>query len=228
MKTKIFYFSAAYHSFLLSVLTTPRFEHQVASIHEAIDGEYEFTGGENLKAVFESSDKSSEHLRQTYKPCLEMDKCLMDLKMNDKLAVAISRQHAMNARIPLNDDDMFCFDKANNIFSFSVVMLFKKDHHLLPPVNTLIRRIAESGFVLKWKVDIEHLKFKEDLKQRKDPHENSEPINLGHLLGSFALMFVGVTLSLIGFLFEWIVFFLAQKQKIKFVQKYIEAKVLYS
>lgn len=158
-----------------------------------------------------------------------MDKCLMELKTNDKLAVAISRQHAINARIPLNPaDDMFCFDKVNNVFSYSVVMLFKKDHHLLPHVNMLIRRIAESGFILKWKADTEHLKFKEDLKRSRDPHENAEPINLGHLLGSFALMGVGITLAIAGFAFEWLIFYLARKRKIHFVRKYIEAYVLYS
>lgn len=222
------HFSAAYHSFLLSVLTTPRFEHQVATIQEAIAEDYQFTGGENLKAFFETSDKVSEHLRHVYKPCFEMDKCLVELKTNDELAVAISRQHAINARIPLNDDDMFCFDKADNIFSFSVVMLLKKDHHLLPPVNILIRRIAESGFILKWKADSEYLKFKEDKKQRQDPHENSEPLNLGHLLGSFALMGVGVSIAVLTFGFEWIVYYLAQKRKIKFFKEYIEANVFYS
>lgn len=220
------HFSAAYHSFLLSVLTTPRYETQVATIHDALTRHYEFTGGENLLTVFESSS-DYDGLRGIYKACFEMDKCLMEIKTNDKLAVAISRQHAINARIKLNQDDMFCFDKANNVFSYSVVMLFKKDHHLLPSVNILIRRIAESGFILKWKADSEYLKFTEDLRQR-DPHENAEPINIEHLLGSFALIGVGILLSIVGFLYEWLVYYLAQKRKIKFVQKYIESHLLYA
>lgn len=219
------HFAAAYHSFLLSVLTTPRFEHQVATLHEAIADDYQFTGGENLKAVFEGG--ASEHLVRSYVACFEMDKCLAELKTNDKLAVAISRQHAKNARIPLNDDEMFCFDKANNIFSFSVVMLFKKDHHLLPAFNTLIRRIAESGFVLKWKADSEFVKTKADAKPR-DPHGNEQPINVSHLLGSFALIAVGFIASVVFFGFEWFIYYLAQKRKIAFVQKYIEATLLYS
>lgn len=151
----------------------------------------------------------------------------MEVKSNDKLAVAISRQHAINARIPLSDEDMFCFDKSNNLFSFSVVMLFKNDHHLLPVVNQLIRRITESGFILRWKTEVEYLKFKEDIK-RGDPHENAEPINLGHLLGSFALLGVGLSLAILGFLFEYFVYYMAKKRKIKFFQNYIETHVLYS
>lgn len=183
--------------------------------------------GENLKAFFESSDKVPKNLLNIYKPCFDMDKCLMELKVNGELAVAISRQHAINARIQLTADDMFCFDKSNNLFSFSVVMLFKNDHHLLPRVNTLIRRITESGFILKWKADSEYLKFREIIKQR-DPHENAEPINLGHLLGSFALMFVGISLAVTVFAFEWLVYYLARKRGVKFVQKYIEKYILYA
>jgi hypothetical protein len=222
------HFQAAYHSFLLSVLTTPRYEPQVASIDVAVAEDFQFTGGENLKAFFERSTTVSENFNQIYKACYDMDKCLLEIKTDHKLAVAISRQHASNARIPLNDEEMFCFDKANNIFSFSVVMLFKKDHHLLPAVNVLIRRIAESGFILKWKADSEYVKFKEEVKQQGDPHENEEPLNLGHLLGMFALMFVGVSTALVAFIGEWIVYYLVHKRKIKFVQKYIEAKFLYS
>ncbi|CRK87864.1 CLUMA_CG001651, isoform A [Clunio marinus] len=222
------HFSAAYHSFLLSVLTTPRYSHQTATIHEAIDAEYHFTGGENLKAVFERPDKASNHLKEAYKPCYEMDKCLMDIERDEKLAVAISRQHATNARIPLNVENMYCFDKANNIFSFSVVMLFKKDHHLLPAVNVLIRRITESGFILKWKADNEKVKINEIRKQRGDSHENAEPLNLGHVLGSFGLMFVGFCLAIGAFINEWIVYYLVHKRNNKFLQKYIEEKFLYS
>lgn len=100
-------------------------------------------------------------MRYGYKSCNDMNACLLDIKNDKKLAVAISRQHAQNARIELTENEMFCFDKANNIFSYSVVMLFKKDHHLLPLVNTLIRRMTEAGFILKWKADYEYTKFKE-------------------------------------------------------------------
>jgi hypothetical protein len=122
-------FNAAYQSFLLSVLTTPSFDHQVSTIQEAMDHNFKnFTGGENLRAYFrEKDDIISKHLDVTYQPCYNYDQCLEKLKNDDKLAVAISRQHAMNAKISLTEDDMFCFEKANNIFSYSVVMLFKRD-----------------------------------------------------------------------------------------------------
>lgn len=239
-------FNASYQSFLLSVLTTPTYAHQVASIHDTIAYKFDnFTGGENLRAFFDKNDSVSQYLHKVYDPCYVMDKCLEDVKESDKLAVAISRQHAKNAKISLTEDDMFCFEKADNIcewinsrfcalfnsvhfpVSFSVVMLFKRDHHLLPGFNTLIRRIAESGFILKWKADYEYEKFQEDLKKRKRG-EIVKPLNLGHLFGCFAVLAVGISLALIGFLVEWLVYFLARRKGIAFVQKHIERKFFFS
>lgn len=220
--------NAAYQCFLLSVLTMPRYEHQVSNIHEAIAANYRFTGGENLKAFFEEGkDYTAAHLRQTYEPCLDMDRCLLELKSDNKLAFAISRQHSLNAKVPISDKDMFCFEKVDNIFSFSVVMLFKKDHHLLPLVNTLIRRITESGFILKWNIDVEYIKLKEELKRNREENLNvNQAINVSQLLGAFALCGIGIIIAGIGFAFEWLIFYLAQKKKFK-LMRFIERKIMY-
>jgi hypothetical protein len=219
-------FNAAYHSFLLSVLTRPRYEHQVSNIHEAVAADYEFAGGENLKAFFEGKDAVAAHLRENYISCFDMDKCLLEIKENGRLAVAISRQHAMNAiRVPITDLDMYCFEKTDNIFSFSVVMLFKKDHHLLPLVNRLIRRISESGFILKWRADTEFYKLKETIeRQRNDDSSSNRAINVGQLMGLFALGGVGLSVATIGFAFEWVVYYFAHHKKLKILRS-IFAKI---
>jgi hypothetical protein len=223
------HFQAAYQSFLLSVLTRPRYDIQISNIHMAIKEDFRFMGGENLKALFEvSSDDASQYLRYHYQSCMKMDQCLLEIKKDEKLAVAISRQHAMNAKIPLNNDEMFCFNKADNIFSFSVVMLFKKDHHLLPSMNLYIRRITESGFILKWKLDSEYLKFKEFIKKQSSEDEREKPLTLNHLLGMYLMMCIGISLSICAFVFEWLVYYLAQKRKIAFVRKYLEQKFFLS
>lgn len=219
-------FAAAYQSFLLSVLTTPRYDHQVANIHEAIQANYKFNGAENLKARFkEGTDYTAAYLRTHYQTCYDMDRCLLDLKTDSKLAFAISRAHAMNSKEPVSDMDIFCFEKANNIFSFSVVMLFKKDHHLLPMVNTLIRRITESGFILKWQYDCESIKFKENLaRHRVEDTDVNRAINLDQLIGLYGLGAVGIVISTLAFGFEWLIYYFSQKKKFKFF-RYLEAKL---
>ncbi len=216
--------NAAYTGSLLNVLTTPRYDHQVSNIYEAIDGGYEFAGGENLKALFElGKDPASEHLRDHYTACLDMDKCLLGIKTDKKLAIAISRQHSMNAKVPITEEDMYCFTKSDNIFSFSVVMLFKRDHHLLPLVNTLIRRITEYGFILKWRQDAEYEKLKEVVKRhREKATEVNQAIKVSQLLGLFGLAVAGMSLALVSFLIEWSVFILANRKKNRFFKNYVE------
>lgn len=219
-------FAASYTSFLLSVLTTPRYDHQIANIHEAIHAQFKFTGAEYLMARFkENDDPVSLFLQSNYKSCYDMDKCLLDVKSNPRLAFAISRSHAMNSKEPVSDMDIFCFEKAYNVFSFSVVMLFKKDHHLLPMVNTLIRRITESGFVLKWQYDCESIKLKENLARHREEDTNvNRAINLDQLIGLFGLGAVGVGLATLAFGFEWLIYYLARKKNIKVV-RVLEAKI---
>lgn len=222
--------NAAYQGYLLNVLTTPRYDHQVANIHEAIDAGFQFAGGENLKALFElGKDSVDVFLRDNYKPCFDMDKCLLDIKNNEKVAVAISRQHAMNAKVPITDEDMYCFEKADNIFTFSVVMLFKRDHHLLPSVNTLIRYISEFGFILKWKRDAEYEKLKEIVMRHREKAANrNQAINITQLFGLFALGGAGLFIATLVFILEWIVYYFARKKKKFLVFKYIERKLLFS
>jgi hypothetical protein len=63
-------------------------------------------------------------------------------------------------------------------------MLFKKDHHLLPLVNILIRRTAEAGLILKWKADYEYTKFKEGLNDANARNDHEKPLSIDHVLVS--------------------------------------------
>lgn len=91
----------------------------------------------------------------------------------------------------------------------------------------LIRRVAESGVLKKWKSDIEYAKFQEDLKKRRND-EIVKPLNLGHLLGCFGILALGISLAFIGFSIEWIVYFFARKRKVAFMRDFIERKFFFS
>lgn len=41
-------------------------------------------------------------------------------------------------------------------------------------------------------------------------------------------MGVGISLAILAFLFEWVIYYLAQKRRIKFFRNYIEAHIMYS
>lgn len=53
------HFNAGYQSYLVSVLTRPRFEKQVDNVRNAIDEGFTFTGGENTLSLFRSDDSVS-------------------------------------------------------------------------------------------------------------------------------------------------------------------------
>lgn len=73
----------------------------------------------------------------------------MEVKNNPKSAIAVSRAYARNTPLPFSNDDMFCFYKSENIFTYSVVMLMRKNYHLMFKIDDLIRRITESGLLTK-------------------------------------------------------------------------------
>jgi hypothetical protein len=223
-------FSASYQSFLLSVLTNPRRATQVSTVEMAIDEGYTFTGPDNIREFFESGGDIKDYLKEFYENCDDIDECLYQVKYHKKLAVALSRQHALNSPSPITEDDMYCFAKVNNIYTFSVVMLVMKDYFLLPKMNLMFRRMSETGFMLKWQQDAELIKIAAKSKMERETRRGNERVklNIDHLTGAFYILFCGLILSTLGFIFEWIIYFLIRKTDLKFrpVVMWIEKNTL--
>lgn len=226
-------FSASYQSFLLSVLTNPRYETQVSYVEMAIQQDYQFTGPDSIRDFFDGGGDDKEHLREFYENCDDIDECLYQVKYDKKLAVALSRQHALNVPMEIAEDDMFCFPKANNIYTFSVVMLVMKDYFLLPKMNLMFRRMSETGFMLKWQQDAEIIKIAAKSKMERATSTGNEKVklNIDHLTGAFYILFGGLILSTLGFIFEWIIYFFVKRTNLKYasiVAKWIENTALYN
>jgi hypothetical protein len=51
------HFNAAYNSFLISVLTRPKYETQISTVEKAIAKEFQFFGGENVLSRLKQNDK---------------------------------------------------------------------------------------------------------------------------------------------------------------------------
>lgn len=153
-------------------------------------------------------------------PCKRLDDCLWDAAKNTTKAVAISRSHATNNPIGLQDsEDFFCFPTSENVVIYSVVMMFRKFYHLLPMINDKIRTIAESGLLSKWEIDsLKRIKKEES----SDGGHGSAQIKLSveHVEGAFIFVILGLALSFCVFLMEWAVYWVARwKKNWKFLQK---------
>ncbi|XP_058837724.1 uncharacterized protein LOC131693691 [Topomyia yanbarensis] len=210
------HWNAAYHSFLISVLTRPRFETQISSVDAAIADGFQFTGAENSLVHFDKPDATSKYISSVYKICQDMDECLAQLHSERALAVAISRAHSHNSK-SIGEAEIFCFDRTNNIQTYSVGMMVKKDFHLLPKINDLIRRISESGLLGKWQVESDKIRIDEDLDGSDGEGGGGEDgdgqivLKLDHIEGAFILLGVGLGLSAVAFVGELIYFKLKEK-----------------
>lgn len=135
----------------------------------------------------------------------------MDVTKNRSKAVAISREHAKNTRLPITDDDFYCFPPTDNIFVYSVVIIAKKDFHLLSKFNGLIRTIFESGLLSKWHKDSKNDDGgnDEDLEVNRSINKNKNiqmKLKFVHVEGAFLLCGIGLLAASFAFLIEKITF----------------------
>lgn len=87
-----------------------------------------------------------------YFTCPNLDDCLQLLKVNYNLAVAITRQHALN-NPTIAQSDIFCFEENQNIYNYLISMYIRKDHRHFREINDIAQRAFETGLFKKWAYD---------------------------------------------------------------------------
>uniref|UniRef100_A0A336KKK9 CSON005703 protein n=1 Tax=Culicoides sonorensis TaxID=179676 RepID=A0A336KKK9_CULSO len=212
------HFSAAYQSFLVSVITQPRYQKQVKDQEMAVSYGFTFTGSENILSYLHRNDSTTKYIRDHFVPCKNIDKCLVDLKTDETKAVATSRLHAENNKV-VTDEHIFCFPRSSNIHSYAVKMLVRKDYHLLPKFDDLIARAVESGLFGKWFGEEKARRLNIKPLQKAASQSTAQPLTLKHLAGAYALLFFGLVCSSLSFCLEWIVFYLGSTKKYKFFRR---------
>jgi hypothetical protein len=175
LATMFFYglhINTAYHSYLINVLTNPRYDEQIDTVEKAIDGGLKFEVGDNVIEFLEekkdavrlliagillnliSLHQASAHLIKNHVKCDKLDECFRTIATDRTKVLAISRAHASNNPYSLIENvDFYCFPVSDDIVIYSSVMMFRKFFHLLPVINEKIRVIAESGLLAKWQLD---------------------------------------------------------------------------
>uniref|UniRef100_A0A336M3L9 CSON011600 protein n=1 Tax=Culicoides sonorensis TaxID=179676 RepID=A0A336M3L9_CULSO len=197
-----FHFGAFYNAFLLKILTSPRYEPQISNAYMAVESGMTFYGNEDTLEHFSNKkeDVISQKIVENFQVCKKLDKCLEKIKYDKMTAVAISRHHALNSPM-ISPLDMFCFSTSNNIYTYSVAMLVKKQFHLLLKIENIIRGITESGLLSKWQRDSELVVVNTD----SDDEGSVTRLKFEHVQGGFLLWVIGMGLAFVAFVFEWIV-----------------------
>lgn len=120
---------------------------------------------------------------------------------NNDLAVAVSRHHANNCPL-ISRDKIFCFDRTQNIGSFSVFMLMRTNFEFNANINQIIRRAIEAGLLEKW-----HADSKITYKYHKG-NDGVKPLSIEHVGVGWFVILIG---SIWSFLFALIEKFIRKK-----------------
>lgn len=112
-------------------------------------------------------------LIEKYRICKHLDDCLGQLKIHPDVAVAVSREYSHN----ISNIDIYCFEKANNIYDYALHFWVRKDFPHLKELNRFIGLASAGGLIEKWR----------SIKQTKTyakHHENVyNNVNMKNLLG---------------------------------------------
>jgi hypothetical protein len=132
----------------------------------------------------------------------------LEVVIDSKKAVAISRSHALNNPLNLKDGkDFVCFSDEHNVVIYSVVMLFRKYLYLVPIINEKIRVISEAGLLTKWERDSLKRASKVVTTSSNSPHGSAQiKLSIEHVQGAFMIVGIGLGLALVVFIIELFTF----------------------
>ncbi|CAD7006201.1 unnamed protein product [Ceratitis capitata] len=205
-------FINVYQSFLVSTLTTPRSLYQISHLEEIYRNRMTVTGSvENVRHLNKDGE-IFKYIREKFQMCYNIVDCLNDAATdNEGLAVAVSRQHFLyNPRI--KRDQLYCFDRNENLYVYLVTMLLPKKFHLLHKINPVIQHIIESGHMQKWARELDlKRRIREEIERARKVHVKS--LTVEQVAGSFALHAMLSTLALLIFLLECCTHWLVVKRR---------------
>lgn len=157
--------------------------------------------------------------------CYNIEECLQLAAKDPKLAVVVSRQHFLyNPRIPRNN--LYCFDRNENIYVYLVTMLVPKKFHLLHKINPVIQHIIESGHMQKWARELDRRrKINEERQHARE--SQFKILTLTQIAGSFVVNAVLLAFVLWMFVLECVIYWLVVKRRTRLkLAKYIHKKLI--
>jgi hypothetical protein len=166
----------------------------------------------------------------TFKPVKNLDDALMELKNNSKLAVAVPRGRKSNTHLPLTDFDIYCFELNHNIRTYPIILMAKKNFHLLPKINKMLREMAQAGMLTRFRKDSYRLVQNDDdiIDERKHGTTEQPIITINHVQGAFYMGLIGVAIALVVFILEWVFYLIGKYSGHEWFKKYLEQYLCYT
>lgn len=212
------HFNTAYQSFLIGVITRPRYQMQVSSIGMALQQGFHFKGSENSYNYFRNLQTSTATtIADNFEICDDIDKCLQEIANDLTLAVAVSREHSENSPL-MKKTNMFCFTRTNNINNYLVSILARRDHHLLSRMNRNIRGILEAGLLNKWQADSQRESDLSSVSIVTEEDSGQIVLKVQHVQGAFYVLIVGLFVAFVIYLLELLSYKLSRFERFRWLR----------
>lgn len=132
--------------------------------------------------------------------CPDIDECLVQLADNDKLAVAVSRKHALNNAV-IPNWMIYCFEDTKHFYGYPISLLMPQNHPLKLVINEHIQWALEGGLFIKWLSDSK-VNFKQ---QSRIDYISAHPVKFEQISIGWVFLLFFTSLAFIIFIVEHII-----------------------
>lgn len=216
-----------YQSALITVLTEPKYEHQISSDEEVVESSLTIGGIRNFKAFFNISHSHRAmviHNKYTYYTEDEgMEYWMKRVAKGEALTIQgefftkfyqklklpelTNEDGSSKLYIIANDDDVVIIDTYRFIFS--------KNFFLKTQINGVIEHLINGGFINLWaKYYVHYYQGELTMDEYEQNYDNHEVVlTMKHLEGAFTLILFGNFLGMCAFIIELLIYVYKTKSR---------------
>lgn len=215
--------AAIYQTSLISFLTNPTYEKQIDTVDEMFENDLEILYMPQTRLYFSSdnNDWRMEKIVSKMIPCPNAHICLHKIAHGRNATIAtpsLFLNYDLN-RLVAKDGRLLVYWFKENFVTYPVHVYMIKGFPLKSRINSLIVQIVQSGLQDKWEQDLQYLVNKKNSAINKDDPDDFDDdedkpqlLTLDQLQGAFFILLTGLTISLIVFIAELIVFETTKKK----------------
>lgn len=192
-----------YTSKLINVFTHPAYENQIDTIDEIVQSQLPIGGREEFHDWFENENPKDEWFHKYYNFSEEFWPLIENLYAirDQKRVVLLNRNFVLSRSV----DDLFGLSL--NVFMSPIEMICERGFPLLKPFSMLISHMIDAGIIDKLHKDfVFDVTYLENIRnQHKITPSQQIVLTVDHLSGAFTVLFLGLLLSFLILLGEYMI-----------------------
>ncbi|PNF42172.1 hypothetical protein B7P43_G08335 [Cryptotermes secundus] len=182
-------------------LVNPSMERQIDTVDDLIASGIQYGYSEDFYDIVSIDDRG---LRINRRQCIDIYGCLENTIKYGNFATISSAFHTAyyRANLSYHDRHLPVCKMKEDISGLDAVMYLTKGHHLLRRINEVIRKMVESGMMVKWSNDFLYTSRIHSRSVQADDYKKEEEwdseyfvFTLFHLQTAFYILLIGYVLS---------------------------------